>query len=194
MNIKKVLESNSSWAQGKDQEFFTKISAGQNPSSLWISCSDSRVCPDTITGSDLGENFVNRNIANQVRPDDIDLLSSLQFSVNVLKVKYVIVCGHNLCQGIKSSFNRDNGLDKVDRWIDPIREIINQNREELDSLNESTKYSRLIELNVKAQVKNLIKTETIQNAWKRGDSPIIYGFVFDCGTGLLKEICEEKKL
>ena len=191
MTLKKLLDNNFRWAEDKAPEFFISISEGQAPPFLWIGCGDSRCCPNTITGCDLGEIFVNRNVANQVRADDKNLMASLQYSVEALKVKNIVVCGHYACGGINASFNADNGLGSVDSWIDPIRDIIKENQDELNSLDEKDRANRLVEMNVLAQVKNLINTEVVQNAWKSGDGPTVYGLVFDFTTGLLKKLCKE---
>lgn len=190
MKLKKLLDKNTSWSKGKNKDFFEGISKGQQPPFLWIGCGDSRVCPNTITGSDLGEIFVNRNVANQVRMDDGNLMASLQYSVEVLKVESIIVCGHFACGGINASFNETNGLSSVDTWIDPIRELIKENIVELDGLGEKDRSNKLVEINVKAQVQNLVNSTTIQNAWENSEGPTIYGVVFDFETGLLKEICQ----
>ncbi|TDJ09451.1 MAG: carbonic anhydrase [Deltaproteobacteria bacterium] len=191
MDLEKLLDNNFSWVENKDPEFFISISKGQSPSFLWIGCGDSRGCPNTITGCDLGEIFVNRNVANQVRSDDLNLMASLQFTVEVLKVKNIIVCGHYACGGVNASFNADNGLSSVDNWIQPIRDLIKQNKVELESIDEEVRPNRMVEINVLAQVQNLMQTETIKKAWANGNSLIIYGLVFDFATGLLKKICEE---
>lgn len=191
MDSENILKKNKLWAQTKSQEFLEAISKGQSPSFLWIGCADSRVSPNIITGTDLGEVFVHRNIANSVKSNDTNILSVLQYSVEALKVEAIVVCGHYNCGGVNAAFNADNGLNQVDKWIDPIRETLKKNRDEIESLIDDDRANLLVELNVKEQVKNLIKTDTIKNAWKNGDSPTIYGWVFDFSSGILKEVCQE---
>lgn len=187
-SYKKLLESNKNWASKKSKDFFENISKGQNPGYLWIGCSDSRVPANEITGTTSGEVFVHRNIANMVIPTDMSLLSVLQYSVEVLKVKHVIVCGHSKCGGVKVALsNQKFGL--IDNWLNNIKYVYEIYRDELDSIsNEEEKLNRLIEFNVIHQVINLSKTSIIQNAWENSEYPYLHGFVYNLSDGLLKQI------
>lgn len=190
-SYKKLLEGNQKWVADtleKEPHFFEEISKGQSPEYLWIGCSDSRVPANEITGTRSGEVFVHRNIANMVVPTDMNLLSVLQYSVEVLKVKHVIVCGHSSCGGVKAALGNESfGL--IDNWLNNIKSVYNSNKNEIDSIeNYDDKVNRMIELNVIAQVYNLSKTSVIQNAWSKGEFPYIHGWVYNLGNGILKDI------
>jgi carbonic anhydrase len=190
-SYKKLLENNQKWVAQKLEEepgFFEEISKGQSPEYLWIGCSDSRVPANEITGTRSGEIFVHRNIANMVVPTDMNLLSVLQYAVEVLKVKHVIVCGHSSCGGVKAALAKENyGL--IDNWLNNIKNVYNFHKSEIDSIeNSEDKLNRMIELNVINQVYNLSKTSVIQNAWDKGEFPYIHGWVYNLGNGILKDI------
>lgn len=189
-SIQKLLKNNEEWVQstlGTDPDFFKRSSKGQSPEFLWIGCADSRVPANEITGTLPGEIFVHRNIANMVVHTDLNMLSVVQYAVQVLKVQHVIVCGHYGCGGVLAAMgNNDNGL--VDRWLTNIKEVYNKHSKELEAIDDLKKRSeRLVELNVIEQVKNLAKTNIVQDALKN-DSLKIHGLVYSMETGRLKDI------
>lgn len=187
----KLLLANKAWAKERlsvDEDYFEKLSKDQNPQFLWIGCSDSRVPAEEVTNAQPGEVFVHRNVANLVVHTDINLLSVLQYAVEVLKVKHIIVCGHYNCGGVKAAMtNQDYGL--INKWLRNIKEVYSKHNGELKVITDETKkFERLVELNVEEQVKNLAKTTIVQKAWKSRELPHLHGWVFDIHTGLIKEI------
>lgn len=190
---KKLLRDNKAWAgqqQKNDPEYFSRLARVQSPQFLWIGCSDSRVPADRITGTQPGEIFVHRNIANLVVNTDMNLLSVLQFAVEVLEVKHVIVCGHYGCGGIKAAMNQHHyGI--INHWLKNIKDIYRLHREEVDGLaSEEERAHRLTEINVKEQVLNLAKTSIIQSAWKHEQRPQLHGWVYGLNDGIIKPVCE----
>ena len=183
--VKRLIDNNKKWVQemiSVDASFFETLSQGQQPKFLWIGCSDSRVPPDQITKTQPGEIFVHRNIANLVINTDMNMLSVLQYAVDVLKVEHIIVCGHYGCGGVRTSMsNQQYGL--IDNWLQQIKDTYNFYWQFLKDLDESQRETRLVELNVIQQVYNLGKTNTIQNAWKSGGRPYLHGWVYDIKTG-----------
>ncbi len=169
-------------------DFFTELAAQQNPQYLWIGCADSRVPANEIVGLLPGELFVHRNVANQVIHADLNCLSVLQFAVDVLKVRHVIVCGHYGCGGVKAAMEDEpHGL--VDNWLGTIRDIYLLNRPELDAIpNVDDRVSRLCELNVRSQVINVGNTTVLREAWARGQSVAIHGWIYSLSDGLLKDL------
>jgi carbonic anhydrase len=192
-SYEKLLLENKAWAAERvadDPAFFTRLSNLQTPEYLWIGCSDSRVPANEITGTQPGEIFVHRNIANLVVNTDLNMLSVLQYAVEVLKVKHIIVCGHYGCGGVKAALT-NNSIGIIDKWLRNIKDVHRFNREEVDSIeNEDEKVDRMIELNVKEQVMNLAKTSIIQKAWKNSNIPHIHGWVYGLKDGLIKPIFE----
>lgn len=190
-NIKRLLLENSAWAKSKtvlDQDYFKNMAKDQSPEYLWIGCSDSRVPESEITNSDPGQMFVHRNIANLVVHTDINLLSVLQYAVEALKVKHVIVCGHYNCGGVKAAMSQMN-LGLLNNWIRNIKDTYAANQETFRLIGDETeRVNKLVELNVAEQVKNLMHTSIIQNAWKERQGPILHGWVYDLKTGLLKDL------
>jgi carbonic anhydrase len=188
---KKLFENNRKWVQGKleeDPKFFEKLSMGQEPHFLWIGCSDSRVHASAITGTQPGEMFVHRNVANLVVNNDLNLLSVLQYAVEVLKVKHIIVCGHYGCGGVKAALG-DQDLGLINTWLLNIKDVFRAHRKELDScVDEDSKFRRAVELNVEAQVYNLGKTSIIQKAWSNGATVYIHGWVYDLRDGIIKDL------
>ena len=189
--LKTLFENNKRWADGikeKDPDFFTKLSKQQNPEYLWIGCSDSRVPANEIVGLIPGELFVHRNIANLVVHTDLNCLSVIQFAIQVLKIKHIIVCGHYGCGGIKAAVeNKDHGL--IDNWLQHIRDIYRFHKIELDALeNDLAKYNLLCEINVKEQVLNVCKTTIVKNVWKSGGELSVHGWIYDIKNGLLEDL------
>lgn len=192
-SYEKLLLENKAWAAEQDRidpTFFKRLAAQQAPEFLWIGCSDSRVPADKITGTEPGEIFVHRNIANLVVNTDINLLSVLQYAVEVLKVKHVIVCGHYGCGGVKAAMNNHHyGI--INHWLKNIKDIYRLHREEVDGLpTEDERVNRLIEINVIEQVFNLAKTSIIQKAWKEDKRPHLHGWVYGLSDGIIKPVCE----
>lgn len=188
---RKILENNKVWVAKKleqDPEYFNKLSKGQNPPFLWIGCADSRVPANEITGTQPGEVFVHRNIANMVIHSDMNMLSVLDYAVNVLKVKHVIVCGHYGCGGVKAALGNKN-IGLIDNWIRHIKDVYRFHHVELDKIeNEEEKFDRFVELNVVEQVMDLAKTSIVQNAWKLKQDLWIHGWVYSVSNGLVKDL------
>ncbi|MBM3987068.1 MAG: carbonic anhydrase [Planctomycetes bacterium] len=171
-----------------DPEFFAKRANKQEPHFLFIGCADSRVPIETLTGVAPGEMFVHRNIANQVRSVDLNLLSVLQYAVEVLDVEHVIVCGHYGCGGVKAAMG-DQSYGLVDHWLAGIRDTCARHEMELARLgDDKRRFERMVDLNVLRQVHNLTRTPIVQSAWKRGRRPMLHGIVYDIHDGLLKEL------
>ncbi len=188
---RKLLAANQDWVRGKlaqSQDFFEELSRGQNPEFLWIGCSDSRVPAEDLTGCQPGELFVHRNIGNLVPESDVNALSVLQFAVEHLKVKHVIVCGHYGCGGVKHGMmHHDLGL--LDAWIANIRSIYAENAAEFAKIADGTeRWDRLVELNVLRQVRNVAGSAIVHKAWREERRPLIHGWVCDLKTGCLKEL------
>jgi len=192
MNIyRALLEGNKTWVAKKlqeDPQFFERLSKGQSPQVLWIGCSDSRVPANEITGTQPGDIFVHRNIANMVVHSDLNMLSVLDYAVNILKVRHVIVCGHYGCGGVQAAMqNEQYGL--VDNWLRYIKDVYRMHQKELDAIeNPTARFDRFAELNVIEQVFGLSKTSIIQNAWKDRQSPIIHGWIYSLKTGLINDL------
>ena len=187
----KLLLENKAWAQDQlelDDTFFDTLASGQKPKFLWIGCADSRVPAESITGAQPGEIFVHRNVANLVIHTDMNLLSVLQYAVEVLKVEHVIVCGHYGCGGVKASMTHDD-LGLINKWLRNIKDVYALNEADIMAYpDEAQRVDRLVELNVLAQVQNLVKTSIIQSAWHHEQRPTIHGWVFGLGTGLITEL------
>lgn len=186
-----LLEGNKQWVREKldqDPDFFDRLSKGQHPQFLWIGCSDSRVPANEITNTQPGDIFVHRNIANMVVHSDMNMLSVLDYAVNILKVKHVIVCGHYGCGGVKAAMdNEQYGL--VDNWLRHIKDVYRLHAQELDSIeNEESRFNRFAELNVIEQVFDLMKTSIIQNAWRERNEPKVHGWIYELKTGLIKDL------
>jgi carbonic anhydrase len=188
---KKLLDNNKKWVESKlslDPDFFNKLSSGQQPPVLWIGCADSRVPANEIIGADPGEVFVHRNIANMVVHSDMNMLSVLDYAVNVLEVKHVIVCGHYGCGGVQTAMtNKHVGL--IDNWIRHIKDVYRFHQEELNNIeNEKERFNRFVELNVVEQVLNVAKTSIVQSAWERGQNLHVHGWVYDIHDGLINDL------
>lgn len=190
-SYQKIFEGNRKWVDEmntQDPAFFAKLAKGQRPPLLWIGCSDSRVPANEITGTLPGEVFVHRNIANMVVHTDMSMLSVLDYAVNILEVKHVIVCGHYGCGGVLAAMgNSQVGL--IDNWLRHIKDVYRIHQSELDSIpDEVTRGRRLVELNVIEQVYDLCKTSIIQNAWTKNKRPYVHGVVYDLNNGLLVDL------
>jgi carbonic anhydrase len=172
----------------EDPQFFEKLANGQKPPVLWIGCADSRVPANQITNTNPGEIFVHRNIANMVIHTDMNMLSVLDYAVNVLQVKHVIVVGHYGCGGVLASMtNKQYGL--IDNWLRNIKDIYRMHAEELDKItDEKAKGDRLVEINVIENASNLCKTSIVQNAWQNGQELNVHGWVYDVGTGIITDM------
>jgi carbonic anhydrase len=188
---KKILDNNKKWVESKlalDKNYFNNLSQGQTPPLLWIGCSDSRVPANEITGTQSGEVFVHRNIANMVIHTDMNMLSVLDYAVNVLKVKHVLVCGHYGCGGIKAAMGNDS-VGIIDNWIRHIKDVYRHNKAELDGIADETKrFNRFVEVNVKEQVSDLAKTSIVQNAWKNGQELYLHGWVYGLNSGYVTDL------
>lgn len=187
----KLLENNKKWVERKlsqDPEFFEKLSSGQKPPVLWIGCADSRVPANEIIGAEPGEVFVHRNIANMVIHSDINMLSVLDYAVNVLEIRHIIVCGHYGCGGVQTAMtNKHIGL--IDNWIRHIKDVYRFHHEELNSIkDEKKRFDRFVELNVVEQVLDLAKTSIVQAAWERGQKLHVHGWVYDLKDGLINDL------
>jgi len=193
-SYEKLLSDNKIWAQnqvGHDPEFFKRLSSLQTPEFLWIGCSDSRVPADKITGTQPGEIFVHRNIANMVVHTDVNLLSVLDFAVNHLNVKHVIVCGHYGCGGIKAAMTNHDYKYVLNMWLRNIKDVYRLYRDELSSItDEERRTDRLVELNVKEQVVHLAKTSIIQRAWLNEKRPHLHGWVYGLKDGIINPVFE----
>lgn len=188
-----LLLENKAWAQEKlvdDPNYFERMAQEQTPHFLWIGCSDSRVPAEDITGTAPGEIFVHRNIANMVVHTDLNLLSVLQYAVEVLQVKHIIVCGHYGCGGVNAAMtHKDLGI--INKWLRNIKDVYKVHKAELDLLaTEAERSNRLVELNVMEQVRHLAETSIVQRAWRRHQRPHLHGWVYGLDNGLIKSIFE----
>jgi carbonic anhydrase len=192
-SYEKLFVDNKSWANQKvaeDPEFFSRLLNIQKPEFLWIGCSDSRVPANEITGTQPGEIFVHRNIANMVVHTDLNLLSVLQYAVEVLEVQHIIVCGHYDCGGVKAAMSNHN-LGIINKWLRNIKDVHRFHRQEVDAIaDEGARINRMVELNVQEQVMNLAKTSIIQKSWKHKNQPHIHGWVYDLHDGIVKSVFE----
>ncbi len=195
-SYEKLLLENKAWAKEKiddDPEYFNRLAHLQTPEFLWIGCSDSRVPANEITGTQPGEIFVHRNIANLVINTDVNLLSVLDYAVNHLKVRHVIICGHYGCGGIKSAITKNDFKPVLNMWLRNIKDVYRLHRVELDKIkSEDSRCDRLTELNVQEQVMNLAKTSIVQRAWKEENRPDLHGWVYGLKDGLIKPVFEMK--
>lgn len=192
-SINRLLANNKKWAAemvSENPSFFTNLQHIQSPDFLWIGCSDSRVPADKVSGTQPGEIFVQRNIANMVVHTDLNLLAVLEYAVNYLNVKHIIVCGHYNCGGVKAAMSHSNyGI--INKWIRNIKDVYRLHRNELNAFHdEEQKLNRLVELNVIEQVTNLAKTSIIQKAWKAEQRPHLHGWVYGLDNGLVTPLID----
>jgi carbonic anhydrase len=189
--LEHFFERNRKWAKAiteRDPGFFAGLAAQQKPEYLWIGCSDSRVPANQIVDLPPGEIFVHRNIANVVVHSDLNCLSVIQFAVEVLKVKHIIVCGHYGCGGVMASMeNHDHGL--IDNWLCHISDVGRKHADKLEGLGEKEKTDVLCELNVIEQVNNVRNASIVQKAWSQGQELYIHGWIYNIENGLLKDLC-----
>lgn len=188
---KQLKENNKKWVEeqlASDPEFFDKLANGQQPPVLWIGCADSRVPANQIIGAQPGEVFVHRNIANMVVHSDMNMLSVLDYAVNALKVKHVIVCGHYGCGGVQAAMGHQS-IGLIDNWVRHIKDVYRMNRAELDKIeDEKERFDRFVEVNVKEQVFDLAKTSIVQNAWHNDQELHLHGWVYGVGSGIIKDL------
>ncbi len=188
--LDQLLENNRKWARQKtevDPEFFKRLVAQQSPEYFWIGCSDSRVPANEIVNLDPGELFVHRNVANLAPPQDANYLSVLQYAVQVLKVKHILVVGHYGCGGVRAAVE-SQGDTLIDHWLAPIREVAHDHQHELDGISDDVhRFDRLCELNVIAQVRNVALTPIVAKAWREGQTLTIHGWVYSLKNGLVTD-------
>lgn len=188
---KKLLLGNKAWVAEKlavSTDYFERTATTQSPTYMWIGCSDSRVPAEDVTGSEPGELFVHRNIANLVIHTDFNVMSVVQFAVEVLEVKHIIVCGHYGCGGVYNAMsNRSFGL--INKWLRHIKDVYRNHRRDLETIGDQTRrLEKLVEYNVAEQVRNLAETSIVQQAWAKHQRPYLHGWVYDMRTGGLKEL------
>lgn len=188
---KNLIENNKKWVQTKlsqNPNFFKNLSGKQNPPLLWIGCADSRVPANEITGTAPGEVFVHRNIANMVIHTDMNMLSVLDYAVNILKIEHIIVCGHYGCGGVKAAMETGKN-NLTDNWIRHIKDVYRFHFEELEAItNKQQRFDRFVEVNVREQVYDLARTSIVQRAWKNEKKLSIHGWVYGISTGLIKDL------
>jgi carbonic anhydrase len=189
--LPELFEQNRAWAEqrvGADPEFFSRLVHLQRPDLLWIGCSDSRVPANEIVGLAPGELFVHRNVANVVPVTDLNALAVVEYAVNSLGVRHVIVCGHYRCGGVKAALE-GHQAGAVALWLQPLRNLATEHRAELDTLaSDDARWDRLCELNVAAQVKTLARTDILETAWERGADLAVHGWIYDLADGLLRDL------
>lgn len=190
-SYKKLLLANKAWVKDKldvREDYFSRIADDQTPEFLWIGCSDSRVPAEDITGTEPGELFVHRNIANQIIHTDFNMLSVLQYAIEVLKVRHVIVCGHYGCGGVKNALSHKNfGL--INKWLRNIKDVYRIHQRELGAVADpDERFKRLVELNVQEQIWKLAETSFVQHSWQKENRPLLHGWVYDLNTGYLKDL------
>lgn len=188
---KNIIEKNKKWVEEKLQispEYFNNLAEGQQPPLLWIGCSDSRVPANEIIGAEPGEVFVHRNIANMVIHTDMNMLSVLDYAVNALKVKHIIVCGHYGCGGVKAAMG-NSSIGIIDNWVRHIKDVYRFHKEELNAItDEKERFNKFVEINVKEQVFDLAKTSIVQSAWKNGQELSIHGWVYGLNSGYVTDL------
>jgi carbonic anhydrase len=190
-SYERLLLANRAWMKERVKvrpDYFARSADTQTPEFLWVGCSDSRVPSEEITGAEPGELFVQRNVANLVLGADLNLLAVLQYSVEVLRVKHIIVCGHYNCGGVKHAMAQP-GFGPVNKWLSPLRELYLLHKDQIESITDPQgRWDRLVEINVTEQVKNLAKTDVIQRAWLDERRPILHGWIYNLRTGYLNEL------
>jgi carbonic anhydrase len=191
VSLKKLLENNRDWARemvSQDPNFFSRLAQQQSPQYLWIGCSDSRVPANQITGLSPGEVFVHRNVANVVVHTDLNCLSVIQFAVDILKIRHIILCGHYGCSGVQAAMTKHR-IGLSDNWLRHVQDVATGHAAELESLaSDDARHRRLCELNVRAQVENIVQCTAVQEAWERGQELEVHGWIYDLKDGLLRDL------
>ncbi len=190
MDVKQLLANNRYWSdslRARDPDFFARLARQQRPEFLWIGCSDSRVPANEVVGLMPGELFVHRNVANMVVATDMNFLSVLQYAVDVLRVKQVIVCGHYGCGGVRAALGHEE-LGLIDNWLRALKALYHQHRERFVELGAEQQVDLLCELNVQRQVRNVCHTTIVQNAWRRGQTLAVHGWIYGLNDGLVKDL------
>ena len=191
MSLKQLLENNRAWAKdmlAQDKQFFSRLAQQQSPQYLWIGCSDSRVPANQITGLAPGEVFVHRNIANVVVHTDLNCLSVIQFAVDILKVRHIILCGHYGCSGVEAAMTKHR-IGLSDNWLRHVQDVAAKHQPELDKVvGQPLRHRRLCELNVKEQVQNIAQCTAVQEAWERGQPLEVTGWIYDLKDGLITDM------
>tara|TARA_B100000929_G_scaffold142537_1_gene112746 strand:+ start:468 stop:1121 length:654 start_codon:yes stop_codon:yes gene_type:complete len=195
-SYKELLLSNRAWSEEmreRDENYFTQQTVGQKPEILWIGCSDSRVSPDQITQTNPGEIFIHRNVANIVHPDDTNLMAVLQFAVDVLQVKHIVLCGHHGCGGIEATL-KGGAEGPIHEWLEDTRRVYANHKAEVDGAGDmKARIDRLVECNVRDQLLDLAQSKTVKAAFDRGQPLLLHGWVYDIRDGLLKPLMEIDK-
>jgi carbonic anhydrase len=191
VSLKKLLENNRDWARemvSQDPKFFSRLAQQQSPQYLWIGCSDSRVPANQITGLSPGEVFVHRNVANVVVHTDLNCLSVIQFAVDILKIRHIILCGHYGCSGVQAAMTKHR-IGLSDNWLRHVQDVATGHAAELEALaSDDARHRRLCELNVRAQVENIVQCTAVQEAWERGQELEVHGWIYDLKDGLLRDL------
>lgn len=191
INFQELFKNNEQWVQQKlgiDPNYFKQLAEGQHPEYLYIGCSDSRVTAEELMGAEPGEIFVHRNIANLVVNSDSNINAVVQYAVQYLKVKHIIVCGHYECGGIKAAMNPSD-MGQLNSWLQTLRDVYRFHKAELDAIaDEQARFDRLVELNVLEQCFNIMKIDHVQRAWYNTGLPTVHGWVFNVRTGRLKDL------
>lgn len=191
MNFEQIFKNNEKWVAeklSKDPDYFTNLSKGQSPEYLYIGCSDSRVTAEDLMGVEPGQVFIHRNIANQVIPTDNNVTSVVQYAVEHLKVKHIIICGHYECGGVKAALHPSD-LGQLNSWLQTLRDVRRLHKAELGGITDQQQlFDRLVELNVREQCMNIIKIDHVQRSWYKTGLPTIHGWVFDVRTGKLIDL------
>lgn len=191
MKFETIFQNNERWIAEKlsmDPQYFEFLSQGQHPEFLYIGCSDSRVTAEDLMGLMPGEVFIHRNIANQVIPTDSNVNAVVQYAVQYLKVKHIIICGHYQCGGIKAALNPSD-MGQLNSWLQTLRDVFRLHREELEAIEDADRrFDRLVELNVREQCINIIKIDHVQRSWYKTGYPTVHGWVFDVRTGKLIDL------
>ncbi|GAB1448111.1 hypothetical protein MASR2M44_11170 [Bacteroidota bacterium] len=191
MDYKHIFENNEAWIQEKlnlNPDYFKQLASGQQPEYLYIGCSDSRVTAEDLMGAQPGEVFIHRNIANQIIPTDNNVNAVVQYAVEHLKVKHIIVCGHYECGGVKAALNPSD-MGQLNNWLQTLRDVYRLHREELDGIEDAHKrFNKLVELNVREQCMNLLKLDHVQKSWYKTGYPKVHGWVFDVHTGRILDL------
>ncbi len=191
MSLKQLLENNRAWARdmvAQDRQYFSRLAQQQSPQYLWIGCSDSRVPANQITGLAPGEVFVHRNIANVVVHTDLNCLSVIQFAVDILKVRHIILCGHYGCSGVEAAMTKHR-IGLSDNWLRHVQDVAAKHEGALDKVvGQNLRHRRLCELNVQEQVQNIAQCTAVQEAWERGQPLEVHGWIYDLKDGLITDL------